>query len=171
MCMQNVNVTVSLFKSVLVQSDLFPTSFINPISSIVATVKDDKHFIEDFVVVTQTGIIGELEQKISLYSNILESNNVLTRKGSLDVKVVLTLPRLVKELSLDNFAINVAKEKICEEDFYPFVNNLRVIKVPQIELPGVGTYIIKVLTKHSDKPDDEYQHQAMHKLRVISPLN
>jgi len=165
--MQNVNATVNLYKTVTTQSGGFPTAFISPLDRVSAQKENGQYYIDDFVVVTQIGIIGERAETVATYADVSASNNVITRKGCLNVKVMLTLPSHRTVLPLDEFCIEIKDMEVCTQACYPFVNYQKTIRIPRISIPSEhDIYVIKILIKEYHEDESAYQHQAMHTLLV-----
>lgn len=164
MCMQNINVTIRLYKNIVQTSS--NQSFSMPFDTILAKTHGSSKYINDFI--------------IDIYFNMLGTNrpenketNIVENKGTIYVRVnmckIANIPeqKLYRELS--EFEINLASEDvtICKSNIR-YVVFERMLNITEIELPDraeLGAYVINALIK-TDKNIKKWNLQSLCPLRV-----
>ena len=167
MCDKYINATVCLYKSVDLSAENDPLAFNRPFDGVITVqAENGTERIGSFVVVTQLCLIGTITEEH-------HAENILHSKGHLDVLIRLT--KCDKEesnrlaIDIDRFDIDIANSpELLQQACFPFLNYTRITKVQPLDLiAGSGSYVIKVLIKRHEEPENQFMIQAMRQLSVI----
>lgn len=166
MSIQNINTTVTCYKSVTMDKNSV-ISFNAPFNSIKAISYEKGWAIDNLVIVTQIDFLGTINESLAL-------NNPLELKKTIDFIIRLTKCDRDEEMrlgyDLDIFSVNLddmySKNQV-KRACFDFLNYTRITNIDQmLNLPGgVGNYVIKILIKNSE--DTEYTIQTMSQLSIV----
>ena len=159
MCMQYINANIALFREISKNKNEV-ISLIDPFKSIIA----DRKIISEFAIVSYITLMG---------SNKKKANNILDRRGKLEVCIRLTKCTLEDSerisYDLDKFVIDTEDEAnfVYEDACVPYLNYKRISNIGKIEINldnPQGSYVVKILVKEPN--ETKYTVQSLHHLEI-----
>lgn len=167
MCMKYVNTIANCYESIELNANNQIVKYINPFDCIYAKADGNRLYIGPFVIGTTINILGTSDEE-------KKKENPLEQNIKLDFKIRLTKcdPNETNRACLDletieiDLSNNDAKHMACfSYATYNMANQISRLYLD--DTAGKGKYVIKVLVKRHDEPDDKYSIQSMTKLEVL----
>lgn len=159
MCMQYINANIALFREISKNKNE-DISLVDPFKRIIA----DRKTISEFAIVSYITLMG---------SNKKKANNILDRRGKLEVCIRLTKCTLEDSerisYDLDKFVIDTEDEAniVYEDACVPYLNYKRISNIGKIEINldnPQGSYVVKILVKELN--ETKYTVQSLHHLEI-----
>lgn len=147
MCIQNINITGTLFKKVVYETDY--KSFERPFDVITAKISNSVSYIEDFAIVLNFCLMGTNNPNN-------KETNIVNRRDKLDVLIRLSKVSKYteKQLSIDlaEFTLDIKDDSdlIISRACVDYITLRKVFTVSRIDLnsvAGLGDYVFKILVK------------------------
>lgn len=159
-CMKYLNTTICCYKSISKEQGKV-VSLNGPFNSMSITADETKSYIEDFFIVTQFNLLG---------TNKTSEKELSAIESKRNIDVIIRITKLSKEendrlgFDVDRFTIDISDIQIDLACFH-YSNYNRITPIEKLSLPkGIGSYVIKVLTKFEDQKN--YSVQSMYAFQV-----